>query len=69
NTKRRYNVPADYRAKHQVTKKEMKPEEFSEKLKDILYADVHNWEMRHHSLVDQPRYFIHPRKSIIRSLR
>ncbi|KAI3841799.1 hypothetical protein MKX03_029643, partial [Papaver bracteatum] len=45
NVKRRYNVPADYLAKLQVNKKEIKADEFSEELKAILYADAHNREM------------------------
>lgn len=45
NTKRRYNVPADYLAKLQVNTKEMEPDEFPEEMKDILYEDAFTCEM------------------------
>ncbi|KAI3930274.1 hypothetical protein MKW92_033851, partial [Papaver armeniacum] len=37
--KNKYNKAADYLAKLQVNKEEMKPHEFSEELKDILYEE------------------------------
>ncbi|KAI3854625.1 hypothetical protein MKX03_005221, partial [Papaver bracteatum] len=37
-----YNKAADYLAKLQVNKEEMKPHEFSEELKDILYEESLN---------------------------